>query len=59
MRTNFDLIQRAVVLKITMMDTLMDGTFNRLIDICVHVITSFSDYIDSMTQKPRNMPDNR
>lgn len=37
MRANLDFVQRAIVLHIAVVGTLADGTFNRLVSMCVHV----------------------
>ena len=39
--TNTDLVQGAVVLVFTMMGTLVDSTFNALVCVVVHDISSF------------------
>ncbi len=39
MGADLDLAQRAVVFQITVMNTLVDGAFNGLVGVIVHVIS--------------------
>ena len=51
MGTNQDLIQRAEIRLVAVMSALGNGAGNALIHVVVHGITSFSEFLPSMSPK--------